>query len=74
VGRRYFDIFIQGDRKLKDFNIREEANGSLRALTRSFTAVNVSNGVLDIHLLWMGKGTCCAPFRSFGPLISAIQV
>ncbi|XP_024531458.1 probable LRR receptor-like serine/threonine-protein kinase At1g56140 isoform X2 [Selaginella moellendorffii] len=74
VGRRYFDVFIQGDRKLKDFNIREEANGSLRALTRSFTAVNVSNGVLDIHLLWMGKGTCCAPFRSFGPLISAIQV
>ncbi|EFJ06271.1 hypothetical protein SELMODRAFT_430849 [Selaginella moellendorffii] len=67
-------VGIQGDRKLKDFNIREEANGSLRALRRSFTAVNVSNGVPDIHLLWMGKGTCCAPFRSFGPLISAIQV
>ncbi|EFJ07656.1 hypothetical protein SELMODRAFT_429568 [Selaginella moellendorffii] len=67
-------VGIQGDRKLKDFNIREEANGSLRALRRSFTVVNVSNGVRDIHLLGWGKEHVALHSDLSGPLISTIQV
>ncbi|KAK6140695.1 hypothetical protein DH2020_025566 [Rehmannia glutinosa] len=44
------------------------------ALIKKFEA-NVTNTVMDIHLLWAGKGTCCIPLQStYGPLISAIHV
>lgn len=39
--------------------------------------VAVTTGVLDIHLFYAGKGTCCVPQPSnwsFGPLLSAISV
>jgi hypothetical protein len=59
---------------LKDFNIRTEANGSYKALVKSFST-KVTDNVLEIHLLWAGKGTCCNPTRwTYGPLISAIVV
>ncbi|EFJ34875.1 hypothetical protein SELMODRAFT_438852, partial [Selaginella moellendorffii] len=74
LGRRFFDVYIQGSRVLQDFDIRAEANGSYIAIVRPFPA-QVSNNVLEIHLLWRGKGTCCSPAPlSFGPLISAIRV
>ncbi|XP_030452463.1 probable LRR receptor-like serine/threonine-protein kinase At1g56130 [Syzygium oleosum] len=73
LGRRVFDIYIQGERVLQDFNIRQEAGGSNRALVKTFDA-NVTNTVLDIHFRWAGKGTCCIPFQStYGPLVSAIH-
>ncbi|CAI9289361.1 unnamed protein product [Lactuca saligna] len=74
LGRRLFDVYIQGERVLQDFNIRNEAQGSNKALVRSFEA-NVTNTIIDVHLVWAGKGTCCIPVQStFGPLISAIHV
>eukprot|EP00250_Pteridium_aquilinum_P007008 c16807_g1_i1 orf=507-3563(-) len=74
TGRRIFDIYIQGFRVLRDFNIRSEANGSFIAVVKNFTA-NVTDQVLEIHLFWSGKGTCCSPSRwTYGPLISAIRV
>ncbi|BAT93310.1 hypothetical protein LR48_Vigan05g017600 [Vigna angularis] len=74
LGRRVFDIYIQGELVQKDFNIVEEAGGIGKAIKKPFTAV-VSNSTLEIRLYWAGKGTTSLPFRSvYGPLISAIQV
>ncbi|KAL0311768.1 UNVERIFIED_CONTAM: putative LRR receptor-like serine/threonine-protein kinase [Sesamum radiatum] len=74
LGRRVFDVYIQGVKVVQDFNILNEAGGSKRALIKTFEA-NVTNTVMDIHLLWAGKGTCCIPFQStYGPLVSAIHV
>ncbi|PIN09862.1 Leucine-rich repeat (LRR) protein associated with apoptosis in muscle tissue [Handroanthus impetiginosus] len=74
LGRRLFDVYIQGKKVLEDFNILSEAGGSKKALIKTFNA-NVTNSVMDIHLLWAGKGTCCIPFQStYGPLVSAIHV
>ncbi|XP_047308706.1 probable LRR receptor-like serine/threonine-protein kinase At1g56140, partial [Impatiens glandulifera] len=74
LGRRLFDIYIQGKRIEKDFNVRKEAGGSKRALMKVFEA-NVTNTILDIHFMWAGRGTCCIPFQStYGPLVSAIHV
>ncbi|PIN17134.1 Serine/threonine protein kinase [Handroanthus impetiginosus] len=74
LGRRIFDIYIQGNLEVKDFDIRREAGGaSLRAITREFT-VEVSENYMEIHLFWAGKGTCCVPAQGvYGPSISAIS-
>uniref|UniRef100_A0A0E0LS96 non-specific serine/threonine protein kinase n=1 Tax=Oryza punctata TaxID=4537 RepID=A0A0E0LS96_ORYPU len=75
LGRRVFDIYIQGDLKEKDFNIRKMAGGrSFTAVYKSYTAI-VSKNFLEIHLFWAGKGTCCIPIQGYyGPLISAISI
>ncbi|CAI9772825.1 unnamed protein product [Fraxinus pennsylvanica] len=74
LGKRVFDVYIQGKRELKDFNILRETGGtSLRAVAKEFL-VKVSENYLEIHLFWAGKGTCCVPAQgTFGPLISAIS-
>ncbi|KAG8365260.1 hypothetical protein BUALT_Bualt18G0085700 [Buddleja alternifolia] len=74
LGRRVFDIYIQGNRVLRDFDIRREAEGvSFRAVVRQFT-VEVSENYIEIHLFWAGKGTCCVPRQgSYGPLVSALS-
>ncbi|XP_057988851.1 probable LRR receptor-like serine/threonine-protein kinase At1g56140 isoform X1 [Hevea brasiliensis] len=74
LGRRVFDIYVQGNRVLKDFDIRKEAGGvSKRAVEKDFTA-QVSENYLEIHLFWAGKGTCCIPLQgTYGPSISAIS-
>ncbi|KAG6739277.1 hypothetical protein POTOM_056868 [Populus tomentosa] len=74
LGRRLFDIYIQGEIVLKDFNIKNEAGGSKKALIKAFEA-NVTNTIMDIHFFWAGKGTCCIPYQgTYGPLVSAIHV
>ncbi|KAK2642597.1 hypothetical protein Ddye_024360 [Dipteronia dyeriana] len=74
VGRRVFDIYIQGILRWKDFNIKEQANGTGKAIIRTFNAI-VTENTLDIRLYWAGKGTTCIPYRGYyGPLISAISV
>ncbi|XP_073001069.1 probable LRR receptor-like serine/threonine-protein kinase At1g56130 [Typha latifolia] len=74
LGRRVFNIYIQGDLKEKDFDIRKQAGGSFRAVVREFTAP-VTDNFLEIHLFWAGKGTCCVPNQGYyGPSISAISV
>ncbi|XP_021636368.2 probable LRR receptor-like serine/threonine-protein kinase At1g56140 isoform X3 [Hevea brasiliensis] len=74
IGRRVFDIYIQGIRQDKDFDISEEVGGVERAITKHFIA-NVSGNHLEIHLFWAGKGTCCTPVQGYyGPIISALSV
>ncbi|KFK44732.1 hypothetical protein AALP_AA1G295500 [Arabis alpina] len=74
LGRRLFDIYVQGRLVEKDFDIRRAANdSSLRAVQREYK-VNVSKNYLEIHLFWTGKGTCCIPIQGvYGPLISAVS-
>ncbi|MCE5166369.1 hypothetical protein HAX54_018035 [Datura stramonium] len=48
LGKQMFDDYIQGDRKLKDFNIRNEAGGVDKALKRKFNAV-VEDGILEVR-------------------------
>ncbi|KAB2065277.1 hypothetical protein ES319_A09G080000v1 [Gossypium barbadense] len=74
LGRRIFDVYIQGTRQLRDFEISKEAGGVERAIVKNFTA-NVTDNHLEIHLFWAGKGTCCTPEQGYyGPSISAINV
>jgi non-lysosomal glucosylceramidase len=47
VGARVFDVFIEGTRVLDDFDIFAEA-GASTALDKVFSAVQVSDGVLNI--------------------------
>ncbi|KAL4386958.1 hypothetical protein GQ457_09G004610 [Hibiscus cannabinus] len=74
VARRVFDVYIQGTRTLRDFDIAKEAGGVNIAITRNFTA-NVIDNHLEIHLFWAGKGTTGTPQDgTYGPSISAISV
>ncbi|XP_058070903.1 probable LRR receptor-like serine/threonine-protein kinase At1g56130 [Magnolia sinica] len=78
TGKRIFDIYLQlmvrGKLEWKDFNIKKEAGSVYRAIEKQ-RQVMVSQNVLEIHLLWAGKGTCCIPsLGTYGPTISAIRV
>ncbi|KAG7581981.1 Serine-threonine/tyrosine-protein kinase catalytic domain [Arabidopsis suecica] len=74
LGRRFFDIYVQGKLEVKDFNIVDEAKGAGRAVVKKFP-VTITNGKLDIRLQWAGKGTQAIPVRGvYGPLISAVSV
>ncbi|KAL2331309.1 hypothetical protein Fmac_018890 [Flemingia macrophylla] len=74
LGRRLFDVYIQGKRVLKDFNIVNEAQGVGKECIKQFPA-HVSSNDLEIRLYWAGKGTTYMPYKSVnGPLISAISV
>ncbi|KAI4333048.1 hypothetical protein L6164_017902 [Bauhinia variegata] len=74
LGRRVFDVYIQGKLVLKDFNIVKDAGGVGKVIIKNFIAV-VNNSNLEIHFRWSGKGTTGIPFKSvYGPLISAISV
>ncbi|GLU13141.1 hypothetical protein SLE2022_297870 [Rubroshorea leprosula] len=74
LGRRVFDIYIQGTIVLKDFDISKEAGGVDRAISKNFI-VTVTQNHLEIHLFWAGKGTCLVPHDGhYGPSISAINV
>ncbi|KAI3740222.1 hypothetical protein L2E82_30646 [Cichorium intybus] len=73
LGRRVFDIYIQGKLVKKDFNI-EDVVGIKRPLVLPFNA-SVINNTLEIQFYWAGKGTARFPKRGrYGPLISAISV
>ncbi|KAK6920979.1 Malectin domain [Dillenia turbinata] len=74
LGTRIFDVYIQGELVLKNFNIMEEANGTGRPVIKNFNA-SVTSNTLEIRLYWAGKGTTVIPRRGvYGPLISAISV
>uniref|UniRef100_A0A0E0PJN8 non-specific serine/threonine protein kinase n=1 Tax=Oryza rufipogon TaxID=4529 RepID=A0A0E0PJN8_ORYRU len=75
LGKRVFDIYVQGALKEKDFNIKKTAGGkSFTVVNRNYTAT-VSKNFLEIHLFWTGKGTCCVPTQGYyGPMISALSV
>ncbi|XP_042948291.1 probable LRR receptor-like serine/threonine-protein kinase At1g53430 isoform X2 [Carya illinoinensis] len=74
LGRRIFDVSIQGNIVLKDFNIMDEAKVAGNGTIKEFD-VSVESSTLEIHLYWAGKGTTAIPYRAvYGPLISAISV
>ncbi|PUZ50499.1 hypothetical protein GQ55_6G063000 [Panicum hallii var. hallii] len=75
TGRRVFDIYLQGDLKEKNFDVRKTAGGkSYTAVYKKFNAT-VSKNFIEIHLFWAGKGTCCVPTQGYyGPMISALSV
>ncbi|CAN7049634.1 unnamed protein product [Brassica rapa subsp. trilocularis] len=74
LGRRIFDVYVQGVLFLRDFNIKEAANGTLKPVVKTVSA-NVTNNILEIRLYWAGKGTTLIPERgNYGPLISAISL
>ncbi|XP_056173116.1 probable leucine-rich repeat receptor-like serine/threonine-protein kinase At3g14840 [Syzygium oleosum] len=74
LGRRAFNVYIQGKLVLEDFNIESEAGGVGKEVVKNFTA-NVTNGTLEIRFYWAGKGTNIIPTKGvYGPLISAISV
>ncbi|XP_027333384.1 probable LRR receptor-like serine/threonine-protein kinase At1g07650 isoform X2 [Abrus precatorius] len=74
LGRRVFDVYIQGKLVLKDFDIQREAGGTEKPLVKTFNAT-VTQHTLKIHFYWAGKGTTGIPTRGvYGPLISAISV
>ncbi|KAF5781441.1 putative protein kinase RLK-Pelle-DLSV family [Helianthus annuus] len=73
-GRRVFDIYLQGSRVFRDFDIKRAAGGASFSPIQRQETVQVTNNYLEIHLFWSGKGTCCVPRQgTFGPLISAIS-
>ncbi|KAK1685176.1 hypothetical protein QYE76_046024 [Lolium multiflorum] len=74
-GRRVFDIYLQGERKEQNFDIRKAAGGkSYVAIKRRYFVLVVKN-FLEIHLFWAGKGTCCIPTKGYyGPTISAFSI
>ncbi|CAN6444470.1 unnamed protein product [Victoria cruziana] len=75
LAKRIFDVYIQGKLELKDFNIKEAANGSNKATVQTFQSVNVTDNILEIHFFWAGKGTTGIPYVGvYGPLVSAISV
>ncbi|CAH1448598.1 unnamed protein product [Lactuca virosa] len=74
LGRRIFDIYIQGQRVKRNFNIQEAAGGFGRPVVVPFNA-SVTNNILEIRFYWAGKGTTRFPRRGvYGPLVSAIDV
>ncbi|XP_048230029.1 probable leucine-rich repeat receptor-like serine/threonine-protein kinase At3g14840 isoform X3 [Ricinus communis] len=74
LGRRIFDVYIQDEVVLQDFEIKKEAQGVDRVLIKEFKAV-VETGTLAVLFRWNGKGTTTAPRKgTYGPLISAIDV
>ncbi|XP_073261463.1 probable LRR receptor-like serine/threonine-protein kinase At1g53440 isoform X1 [Populus alba] len=83
LGKRVFDVYIQGKRELTDFNIKENATGTNKTWTASFTAYVGDDHLLNIHLFWAGKGSFQVPGFSYpstaalslnGPLVSGISV
>jgi serine/threonine protein kinase len=75
LGRRIFDIYVQGNLLERDFNIAERAGGVGKPFIRQIDGVQVNGSTLEIHLQWTGKGTNVIPTRGvYGPLISAITI
>ncbi|KAK1424852.1 hypothetical protein QVD17_20191 [Tagetes erecta] len=76
LGRRAFDVYVQGAIVLKNFDIRNEAGGVDKAIIiKNITNIHVTNGTLEIRFQYAGKGTTIAPSKgSYGPMISAISI
>ncbi|XP_062096099.1 probable leucine-rich repeat receptor-like serine/threonine-protein kinase At3g14840 isoform X2 [Humulus lupulus] len=75
LGRRIFDVYVQGKLELKDFNIEKEAKGVDKEFIKVVKGVVVSHKTLEIRLQWTGKGTRNIRKRgSYGSLISAISI
>ncbi|XP_035841231.1 probable leucine-rich repeat receptor-like serine/threonine-protein kinase At3g14840 isoform X3 [Helianthus annuus] len=75
LGRRVFDVYVQGVNTIKNFDIKNEAGGVDKAVIKTFNNVRVTNGTLEIRFQYTGKGTTAVPERGlYGSLISAISM
>nr|APR64091.1 hypothetical protein [Populus tomentosa] len=79
LGKRVFDVYIQGKRALKDFNIKEMASGTNKAWSQDFPAYVGDDQLLTIHFFRAGKGSSRffnspAALSLNGPLVSGISV
>ncbi|XP_043807964.1 probable LRR receptor-like serine/threonine-protein kinase RFK1 isoform X3 [Manihot esculenta] len=75
LGRRIFDIYVQGRLVRKDFNIEHEIGSARKPLVVLIPKVKVNNNILEIQFYFAGKGTTRIPERGvYGPIISAISV
>ncbi|KAI7731216.1 hypothetical protein M8C21_030816 [Ambrosia artemisiifolia] len=75
LGRRAFDVYIQGVNIFKNFDIKNEGGGVDKPIIRTLNNVHVTNGTLEIRFQYAGKGTTAVPVRGlYGPLISAISM
>ncbi|CAD6262297.1 unnamed protein product [Miscanthus lutarioriparius] len=74
LGRRVFDIYLQGERTEQNFDIRKAAGRKSYTVVKKQYIVPVTRNFLEIHLFWAGKGTCCVPNQGYyGPAISALS-
>ncbi|KAK1393269.1 putative LRR receptor-like serine/threonine-protein kinase [Heracleum sosnowskyi] len=74
IGRRIFDVSVQGTVVRKNFDIAKEAIGVGKGIILD-SNVTVDDGTLEIHLYWAGKGTTAVLDGGvYGPLISAITI
>ncbi|KAI3892863.1 hypothetical protein MKW92_027290 [Papaver armeniacum] len=73
LGKRVFNVYIQGKLELPDFDIVEAAGGAGKAVIKTFN-VSVTSNTMEIRFYWAGKGTQRTPENGiYGPLISAIS-
>ncbi|TKW32768.1 hypothetical protein SEVIR_2G189100v4 [Setaria viridis] len=74
LGKRRFNVFIQGRMVLENFNIEQPSGADGKPVIKTFQTY-VTNHTLEIQFYWAGRGTTGIPYRgSYGPLISAITV
>ncbi|XP_062193245.1 probable LRR receptor-like serine/threonine-protein kinase At1g07650 isoform X2 [Phragmites australis] len=74
LGKRRFNVFIQGRMVLEDFDIERSAGGVGKPIVKIFQTY-VTNHTLEIQFYWAGRGTTGIPNRGYyGPLVSAISV
>ncbi|XP_022015833.1 probable leucine-rich repeat receptor-like serine/threonine-protein kinase At3g14840 isoform X7 [Helianthus annuus] len=75
LGRRAFDVYIQGAIELKNFDIKHEAGGVDKAVIKTIENIHVTNKTLEIRFQYAGNGTTAVPRDGvFGPMISAISM
>ncbi|KAK3032713.1 hypothetical protein RJ639_035157, partial [Escallonia herrerae] len=74
AGERAFDVYIQGDKVLDNFNPKAAARAAKKEVIRRYNASVNKDHTLCIHLYWAGKGSLYNPPATNGPLISAISV
>ncbi|XP_017436751.1 probable LRR receptor-like serine/threonine-protein kinase RFK1 isoform X1 [Vigna angularis] len=75
LGKRIFDIYVQGRITRKNFNIENETNVTEKPLVLPIPNISITNNILEIRFYWAGKGTTRIPdVGVYGPLVSAISV
>ncbi|TKY71896.1 LRR receptor serine/threonine-protein kinase RFK1 [Spatholobus suberectus] len=75
LGKRIFDIYVQGKLIRKNFNIENEINVADKPLVLPIYNISITNNVLEIQFYWAGKGTTRIPDAGvYGPLVSAFSV
>ncbi|CAI8618722.1 unnamed protein product [Vicia faba] len=75
LGRRLFNIYVQGVLVWKDFDIEDKPHLAQKMRKLSTYNVTVTDGILEIRFYWAGKGTTRIPVSGvYGPLISAFSI